>query len=87
MVLDYMYMKGCHKDEEESGMPMLVAKDVMNTKESTGMVFARVVPHKGRCQYAIKALAADIGALGYKHLVLKSDGAPAMQVLKEAVRA
>ena len=87
VVLDYMYMKGSQEEESEQGMPILVAKDMLNTAMSTGMVFARVVPHKGRCAYAVKSLAADIGALGYRQLVLKSDGEPAVQALKEAVRA
>ena len=68
-------------------MPILVAKDMLNTPMSTGMVFARAVPHKGRCAYAVKSLAADIGALGHKQLVLKSDGEPAVLALKEAVKA
>ena len=88
VVLDYMYMTGGEEEDgDERGMPILVAKDMMNTAVSTGMIFARVVPHKGRCAYAVKSLAADVGALGYKQLVLKSDGEPAVPVLKEAVKA
>ena len=88
VVLDYMSMKGGkEEDSDDRGMPILVAKDMLNTPMSTGMVFARVVPHKGRCPYAIKSLAADVGALGYSQLVLKSDGEPAVQALKEAVKA
>ena len=32
-------------------------------------------------------MASDLGVLGYKRLVLKSDGEPAVQALKEAVKA
>ena len=88
VVMDYMYMNSEHKEkEEEQGMPILVSKDLLTSIGGTGMIFARVVPNKGKCQYAIKAMAADLGALGHKDMVLKSDGEPAIEYLKEAVKA
>jgi hypothetical protein len=62
-------------------MPMLVIKD-----SRTKVALARVVPKKGRDQYAIERLQKDISNLGYKKMILKSDNEPAIIALKEAVK-
>ena len=67
--------------EEDKGMPMLVLKD-----SRTKVTLARVVPKKGRDQYAIERLQKDIANLGYKKMILKSDNEPAIVALKEAVK-
>ena len=67
-------------------MPILVMKDLAGSRTSTGMVFARVVQAKGAQAYAVKRTAMDIGLLGHRELVLKSDGEPAMVALKNAVK-
>ena len=48
--LDYMYM-GSVSDEEQLGMPILVARD-----RKTGWCMAGVVPHKGKCAHAVRRI-------------------------------
>ena len=79
--IDYMFMGDQQAREEEKGMPMLVTKD-----KKTKMIWARVVPAKGVQAHAVKALAKQIALLGYKRILLKSDGEAAIKALKEAVR-
>ena len=79
--IDYMFMGDQQAREEEKGMPMLVTKD-----KRTKMIWARVVPAKGVNAHAVKQLAKQITLLGYKKIVFKSDGEPAIKALKEAVR-
>ena len=79
--IDYMYMHSQQEKEEEKGMPILVMKD-----ERSKMVTARVVKAKGKDPWAIGRLKYDIELLGYKKIVLRSDGEPAIVALKEAVR-
>ena len=73
--------RGNNEDEEEKGMPILVLKD-----SRTKVALSRVVPHKGRDQYAIERLQQDIANLGYKKLILKSDNEIAIIALKQAVK-
>ena len=79
--IDYMFMGDQQAREEERGMPMLVTKD-----KRTKMVWASVVPAKRVNAHAVKQLAKQIALLGYKKIILKSDGEPAIKALKEAVR-
>ena len=69
------------EEEEDKGMPILVLKD-----SRTKVALARVVPKKGRDQYAIERLQKDIANLGYKKLILKSDNEVAIVALKQAVK-
>ena len=70
-----------NEEEEDKGMPILVLKD-----SRTKVALARVVPKKGRDQYAIERLQKDIANLGYKKLILKSDNEVAIVALKQAVK-
>ena len=86
VAIDYMFMHESQNEREEKGMPILVAKDLLDGEHGTGMMFARVVPQKGVHAYAVKNLAADIALLGHPEIVLKSDGEPSIVALKEAVK-
>ena len=55
-----------HEEEEDKGMRMLVSKN-----SRTKVALARVVPKKGRDQYAIERLLKDIANLGCKKLISK----------------
>ena len=77
VALDYAFMSRSD-EEEERAKPILVIKD-----EKTQMVRATFVPAKGRDPYAIKYTTAFLRSLGYKRVVLKSDGEPAIVALKE----
>ena len=87
IVMDYMYMGSEQKEGEEKGMPIIVYKDMTTSRGGTGMVFARVVPNKGKNPYSVKSLVSDLKALGRKDMVLKSDGEPARVAVKEAAKA
>ena len=87
LALDYTYMKERQAEGEECGMPILVGCDASAARGGTGHIFARVVPAKGVQEYAVQALSAEVALLGHKELILKSDGEPAIQALKEAVKA
>ena len=69
------------EDEEDKGMPILVLKD-----SRSKLALARVVPKKGRDQYAIERLQKDIANLGFIEMISKSDNEPAIIALKEAVK-
>ena len=79
--MDYMFMGDQQSREEETGMPILVMKD---RKSKT--IRARVVPAKGRQEYAIKRCSLDLKGLGHRKIILKSDGEPAIKALKDAVK-
>ena len=79
--VDYMFMADKQLREEEKGMPMLVLKD-----RCSKALWARVVPAKGVNAYAVKELAKQITLLGYKKILFRSDGEPAIKSLKEAVK-
>ena len=79
--LDYMYMHSEQEKEEEKGMPIVLAKD-----SKTKMIMARVVPGKGVDSYAVETVKKMVERLGHKKIIMKSDNAPAILALKEAVR-
>ena len=79
---DYMYMHESQGESEERGMPIFVARDLLDSTRGTGMIFARVVPQKGVHPYAVRRFAADIALLGHPELVLKSDGEPSIVALR-----
>ena len=78
--LDYMYM-GSGSDEEQLGMPILVARD-----RKTGWYMAGVVPNKGKCAHAVRRIEGMIDQLGYRKYILKPDQEPAIMELKELVK-
>ena len=84
--LDYafMYKRTAKEIAEgtERGMPTLVIKD-----RQSKTIKSRVVPAKSVDPYAIKVVKDTIDQLGYKKLILKSDGEPAILALKEKVKA
>ena len=82
VAVDYMFMHSNQSEHEESGMPIMVTKDLLNCGTGTGMMSASVIVQKGVCAQATKRLSNEIGKLGHSELVLKSDGEPAMVALK-----
>ena len=72
---------------DQVGLPILVMNDMLKARGGTGHVFARVVPNKGVNEYAVQAVAQQVAQLGHKELIMKSDGEPAIQALKAAVKA
>ena len=65
----------------DKGRPILVLK-----VSRSEVAPARVVPKKGKYQYAIKRLQKDIANPGYKKLILRSDNEVAIIALKQAVK-
>ena len=74
VALDYMFMHSEQEEGEESGMPIMVTKDLLNCSTGTGMLSASVLVQKGVCPQAVRKLSSEIGKLGHKEVVLKSDG-------------
>ena len=78
VAFDYAFMS--HSDEDDERLrPILVVKD-----ERTQMVAATFVDSKGVTPYAVKFAAAFLKNLGYRKVVLKSDGEHSIMALKEA---
>ena len=71
-------MSRSDKDDERL-RPILVLKD-----ERTQMVAATFVDSKGATPYAVKFAAAFLKNLGYRKVVLKSDGEHSIMALTEA---
>ena len=86
VAVDYMFMHSNQGEQEESGMPILVTKDLLNCGTGTGMMSASVLLQKGVSAQATRRLSAEIGKLGHPELVLKSDGEPAIVALKQRVK-
>ena len=78
VAFDYAFMSRSDKDDERL-KPILVLKD-----ERTQMVAATFVDSKGATPYAVKFAAAFLKNLGYRKVVLKSDGEHSIMALKEA---
>eukprot|EP00435_Cladocopium_sp_Y103_P007713 s12_g2.t1 len=78
IVLDYAVMSRSDEDDERL-RPILVMKD-----EKTQMVAATFVDSKGATPFAVKFAAAFLKNLGYRKVVLKSDGEHSIVALKEA---
>lgn len=66
-------------EDDERLRPILVMKD-----ERTQMVAATFVDSKGATPYAVKFAAAFLKNLGYRKVVMKSDGEHSIVALKEA---
>ena len=79
IVLDYVFLASA--DDEET-IPIQVARD-----RRTQMLFAHVVPRKGMVsQHGADAMEKDIEKLGYKEIILKSDGEPAIKAVQDEVK-
>ena len=79
IVFDYCFLGG--KDDAET-LAVQVARD-----RRTQMLFAHVVPRKGMVhEHGAAAMVSDIERLGYKELILKCDGEPAMKSVQEEVK-
>ena len=79
VVIDYAFMG---QEGDESTMPILVVKDCR-----TRRIFCHSVPCKGIAhEYPVRQLVNDLCLLGYKRLILKSDGEPAILALKAEVK-
>ena len=79
IVFDYGFLGG--KDDEET-LAVQVARD-----RRTQMLFAHVVPRKGMIhEHGAVAMVKDIEKLGYKEVILKCDGEPAMKSVQEEVK-
>ena len=70
---DYAFMG----QEDESTIPMIVIKD---RRSKVGA--ASFVERKGENEYAIKFFAHFLRQLGYRRVIMKSDGEPALLLLK-----
>jgi hypothetical protein len=82
---DYMYLTEKDKkddEEDKDTMPILVAKD-----DKLKMIFASVVPKKGKNAFAVKKLAEFVDGLGHQKVILKSDNEESVLALKSAVKA
>ena len=78
VAFDYAFMSRSDEDDERL-RPILVIKD-----ERTQMVAATFVDSKGATPCAVKFAAAFLKKLGYRKVVLKSDGEHSILGLKEA---
>ena len=58
VAMDYMFMTERQKKEEETGNPILAMQD-----ETLKMIWAHVVPSKGRDKYAIERVSHNLDYL------------------------
>ena len=77
--IDYAFLGD--QDEEKDVMPSSVMKD-----RKSGAIKAHMIEEKGVNAFAIKRVGQDLGLLGYKKTVLKSDNEPAIIALKNAIK-
>ena len=79
---DYAYMRSdTDKQDISNSLPMLVIKD-----SKTKMYGATFVSEKGLDAYAVKYFTSFIQGLGYKKIIIKSDGEHSIVALKERQR-
>ena len=78
--IDYAFL-GESGAQDDKLQPMIVMKD-----RKSGTIKAHLVEEKGVNAYAIKRVGQDIGLLGYKRIIFKSDNEPAIIALKEAIK-
>ena len=82
VAIDYTFPRQRKEDRSEhGGMPILVMKNSLGK-----WVSAFVVPQKGACEYAVKAVAREIQKAGYNRIIIKSDQEPAIKELLHAVK-
>ena len=70
------------KAEKEGQTPIIVLKDT-----SSKAIFAHACPCKGAHESVVARLVADLDNLGYKRVLVRTDGEPAILALWEAVKA
>ena len=72
--IDYAFLADKAVDREgEHLQPVIVIKD-----RKSGTIKAHMVEEKGLNSYAVKRVGQDLGLLGYKRVVFKSDNEPAI---------
>ena len=82
VAIDYTFpMQKAEDRSEHGGMPILVMKNSLD-KWVSGIV----VPQKGACEYAVKAVARKVQNGGYNRIIMKSDQEPAIKELLHAVK-
>ena len=82
IAMDYTFPRQKEDNRaEHGGMPILVMK---NNRDK--WVSAFVVPQKGACEYAVKAVARGIQNAGSNRIIVKSDQEPALKELLKAVK-
>ena len=79
--IDYAYLGDAKREDETKVQPIIVIKD-----RKKGTIKAHMLEEKGVNAYAIKRVGQDIGLMGYKKIILKSDNEPAIIALKSAVK-
>ena len=79
--IDYAFMGSGQDEQDGNHNPILVIED-----DTSKTVMAHMLPRKGVDEYAVERLKQDIGLLGYKRIVLKSDQEPAILALKAEVK-
>ena len=79
---DYTFPRQKAADRtEHGGMPIIVMKNSLDK-----WISAFVVPEKGACEYAVKAVSREIQNAGCNRLIIKSDQEPAIKELLRAVK-
>ena len=81
--IDYAFMSDDKdkRDDSEKGMPIIVLVD-----KEPNIRGARVVPKKGVDTYAVDRIKKDLGQLGHRKIISKSDQENSSKALKQAVR-
>ena len=79
--IDYFFMGPSGQEDAQGVLPMSAVK-----AHESRMTFAHVVERKGPVISTTRRLVADLGWLGLRRLVFKSDQEPAILALKQAVR-
>ena len=79
--IDYMFMGDNQDREAETGAPILIMRD-----RRSKTIKANIVPAKGADNYASTVLGNNIERLGYKKIILKSDGENAIKALKNSAK-
>ena len=59
--------------EKEGQTPILVVKDTLSKS-----IFAHACPRKGADESVVKRVIADLDSLGYKRVLVRTDGEPAI---------
>ncbi len=77
--MDYTHVHSEREREQETGMPIIMAKD-----DKTKLATAKIAPSKGVQEYAVQAVRKFAEQLGCNKVIMKSDSEPAILVLNEA---
>ena len=80
VVFDYCFLGA---EGEEETVAIQVAKD-----RRTRMIFAHMVPKKGKThEFGADAMIEDLEKLGYKEVIFRCDGEPALKAVQVEVKA